>query len=114
MGPRIRELRQERGLTLAELAKQLGISASHMSRLERGATAPSFSVGAALARELGVTAQELATTNRVQGEVNTQLVAILTEAGLDDAVAREIQRAISAAARQELLHVLTSDASSPR
>jgi transcriptional regulator with XRE-family HTH domain len=33
---RIRELRQERGLTLAQLADKVGISTPHMSQVERG------------------------------------------------------------------------------
>ena len=41
-GPRIREARLARGQTLDSLALAAGISASHLSRLERGMTAPSF------------------------------------------------------------------------
>lgn len=32
----IRELRKERGLTLAQLAEKVGVSAPHMSEVERG------------------------------------------------------------------------------
>ena len=59
MGPRIRELRIENGMTLDELAHRAGISASHLSRLERGQTAPSFKVAADIAREIGVKPSEL-------------------------------------------------------
>ena len=110
MGPRIREMRQERGFNVAEFAGRVGISAGHLSRLERGEVSPSFSVGAAIARALGVTAEELALTNRAQSGLNIQLVAVLTEAGLDRDIAVEIQQSISTAARQELLHVLAGDA----
>ena len=44
IGPAIRRLRRMNGLTLDDLASQAGISASHLSRLERGQTLPSFLV----------------------------------------------------------------------
>ena len=108
MGVRIRELRQERGIKLDELATRVGISASHLSRLERGQTSPSFAVGAAIARELGVTANDLAIVNRTQGSVNRDLVTALLALGMDPEIAVEIQRSISTTARQELLDVLTN------
>ena len=40
IGPAIRKLRHEQSLTLDDLAAQAGISASHLSRLERGQTLP--------------------------------------------------------------------------
>lgn len=59
IGLRIRELRLERGMTLDQLARSAGISASHLSRLERGQAEPSFTVAAALASELGVSLSDL-------------------------------------------------------
>jgi transcriptional regulator with XRE-family HTH domain len=53
-GVLIRELRLEQGLTLDALALAAGISASHLSRLERGATLPSFVVVGNLAAALRV------------------------------------------------------------
>lgn len=46
-------------MTLEDLAEQAGISASHLSRLERNQTQPSFIVAAALADHLGVPLSEL-------------------------------------------------------
>ncbi len=59
IGLRIRELRLERGLTLDQLSRSAGISASHLSRLERGQAEPSFTVAAALAGQLGVSLNDL-------------------------------------------------------
>lgn len=52
IGPAIRRLRRMNGLTLDELSSQAGISASHLSRLERGQTLPSFQVLSDIARVL--------------------------------------------------------------
>jgi transcriptional regulator with XRE-family HTH domain len=54
VGERIRELRSASGLTVRELARRIGVSASHVSQVERGIG--SFSVPAlyAVAAELGV------------------------------------------------------------
>jgi transcriptional regulator with XRE-family HTH domain len=62
IGPTIRTLRLERGMTLDQLAAGAGISASHLSRLERGQAEPSFTVAAALAKEIGVTLSDLVRT----------------------------------------------------
>jgi XRE family transcriptional regulator, regulator of sulfur utilization len=59
IGLRIRELRLERGMTLDQLSRSAGISASHLSRLERGQAEPSFTVAAALASQLEVSLTEL-------------------------------------------------------
>jgi DNA-binding XRE family transcriptional regulator len=39
---RLKELRGERGITLTALAEQTGISAAHLSRLEKGERQPSI------------------------------------------------------------------------
>jgi transcriptional regulator with XRE-family HTH domain len=59
IGPTLRALRLERGMTLDQLAAAAGISASHLSRLERGQAEPSFTVASALAHSIGVTLSEL-------------------------------------------------------
>lgn len=59
IGSRIRELRQERGMTLDELAVRAGISASHLSRLERDQAEPSFTVAASVAEQIGVSLSDL-------------------------------------------------------
>ncbi|HEX5164453.1 MAG TPA: helix-turn-helix transcriptional regulator [Thermomicrobiales bacterium] len=106
MGTRIRELRIERGLSLSAFAERTGISPGHLSRIERGITAPSFIAGAALANALGVTADALAVESRSQRARNKELVATLVNAGMDPEIADEIQSVISTTAREQLVHVL--------
>lgn len=43
VGPRLRELREERGLSMRALARMSGISANALSMIERGRTSPSVS-----------------------------------------------------------------------
>jgi transcriptional regulator with XRE-family HTH domain len=59
VGERVRELRGAAGLTVRELARRIGVSASHVSQVERGIG--SFSVPAlyAVAAELGVQMHEI-------------------------------------------------------
>ena len=103
MGPRIRELRIERGMTLDELASAAHISASHLSRLERGQTAPSFKVAADIAKHIGVKPSELAVIQREQSDVDQQLIDALTARGVEAVIARHICDRISTAARTALL-----------
>jgi transcriptional regulator with XRE-family HTH domain len=106
MGPRIRELRIERGMTLDELAKAAGISASHLSRLERGQTAPSFKVAADIAERIGVRPSDLAVIQREQSDVDAALIELLTGLGLDNATAQHICDRISTTARAALVDAL--------
>lgn len=108
MGPRIRELRIERGLTLDGLARAAGISASHLSRLERGHTAPSFKVAAEIAQHIGVKPSDLATIQREQSDVDTALIASLGTLGLDSATAQHVCDRISTSARAALVDCLRS------
>ena len=66
IGPAIRRLRRMNGLTLDDLASQAGISASHLSRLERGQTLPSFQVLSDIAHVLGADVDEFV---RLESEV---------------------------------------------
>jgi transcriptional regulator with XRE-family HTH domain len=54
LGRRLRALRKERGLTLAQLGQQVGLSASYLSQIERGAIMPSLPKLTAISRVLGV------------------------------------------------------------
>ncbi|OBI85414.1 helix-turn-helix domain-containing protein [Mycobacterium sp. 1245805.9] len=54
LGPRLRQLRSTRGISVRELARRAGCSASLISQVERGVTTPSASVVYALANELGI------------------------------------------------------------
>ena len=52
LGPRLRQVREERRLSARELARRVGCSASLISQIERGVSAPSVGVLYALATEL--------------------------------------------------------------
>jgi transcriptional regulator with XRE-family HTH domain len=53
LGPRLREVRSAGGLSVRELARRVGCSASLISQLERGVSVPSVGMLYALATELG-------------------------------------------------------------
>src|SRR5215471_8764080 len=53
LGPRLREARSAGGLSVRELARRVGCSASLISQIERGVSVPSVGVLYALATELG-------------------------------------------------------------
>lgn len=68
LGQRIAALRRQRGLSQAELAAYLGISASAMGMYEQGRREPSADTLVRLARQLQVTTDFLLT-----GELNSQM-----------------------------------------
>ena len=59
VGPRLKQLRQRRDITLADLAEETGISISTLSRLEAGLRRPTLEQLLPLARAHGVTLDEL-------------------------------------------------------
>ncbi|EPH42755.1 helix-turn-helix domain-containing protein [Streptomyces aurantiacus] len=59
VGPRLRGLRQARGLTLTELAERTGLVPSTVSRIERGQTRPTLEQLLPLARVYAVPLDEL-------------------------------------------------------
>lgn len=59
VGPRLRELRRQRQTTLAELSQATGISTSTLSRLESGDRRPSLELLLPLAKNYGVTLDDL-------------------------------------------------------
>jgi transcriptional regulator with XRE-family HTH domain len=59
VGPRLRELRRQRGATLTELAELTGISVSTLSRLEAGGRRPTLELLLPLARAHQVSLDEL-------------------------------------------------------
>src|SRR5690606_8058590 len=61
IGPKIRRLRTEQGLSRAGLAHRTGISVSYLSRLEGGLSDPSFTVLSRIASGLAVDVTTLAT-----------------------------------------------------
>ncbi|MFF3947446.1 helix-turn-helix domain-containing protein [Streptomyces sp. NPDC001902] len=59
VGPRLRELRRRRGMTLAELAERTGINESTLSRLEGGSRKPTLELLLTLAEVHAVPLDEL-------------------------------------------------------
>ncbi|AZQ70132.1 MULTISPECIES: helix-turn-helix domain-containing protein [Streptomyces] len=59
VGPRLRALRHERGVTLARLSETTGISLSTLSRLEAGQRKPTLELLLPLAKAYGVQLDEL-------------------------------------------------------
>lgn len=59
VGERVRAARAASGMTVRELARRIGVSASHVSQVERGIGAFSVPALYSVARELGVSMSEL-------------------------------------------------------
>src|SRR5580692_1546961 len=59
LGPRLRAAREERGLSVRELARRIGCSASLISQIERGVSVPSVGVLYSLATELDTSLDHL-------------------------------------------------------
>ncbi|WP_329332414.1 XRE family transcriptional regulator [Streptomyces sp. NBC_00663] len=59
VGARIRQARQERGVSLRALAREVGVSASLVSQIETGKSQPSVSTLYALTTALGISVESL-------------------------------------------------------
>ncbi len=59
IGQRVYRLRRAKGLTRSELAGRLGVSRQRVGNWERGLNTPALGILPGLARELGVTVDEL-------------------------------------------------------
>lgn len=59
LGPRLRQVREQRGLSVRELARRTACSPSLISQIERGLSAPSVGMLYALATELGASTDYL-------------------------------------------------------
>jgi transcriptional regulator with XRE-family HTH domain len=57
----LKRLREERGVTQEQLAFDAGITASALSRIERGLNSPGWSTVCRIASALGISLAELAT-----------------------------------------------------
>lgn len=69
VGPRLRAARQARGWTLDELARQAGISASTLSRLESGKRQASLELLLPVTRRLGIRVDDLLPAESVDPRV---------------------------------------------
>ena len=55
LGGKIRQLRNQKGLTQEELAKRIGANKSYISRIEKGITVPSVATFYRIINALGLT-----------------------------------------------------------
>jgi transcriptional regulator with XRE-family HTH domain len=94
VGPIVRTLRERQGLSLVALAEATTLSPSHLSRIERGLTMPSYDVLARIAAALGTDLTALTVEETATKAVDADLDAILD------------RRGVSAAARADLLRLL--------
>ena len=62
IGPRLRAQREQLGLSLRELARRIGVSASLISQIERDKVNPSVGTLYSLVRELGLSMGDLFST----------------------------------------------------
>ncbi|NLW07604.1 MAG: helix-turn-helix domain-containing protein [Clostridia bacterium] len=83
-GKRIRELREERGYSLQELAQKASVSVSYLSEIERGAKGPSLKTLQKISKALNYPQEQLLETGGERGIVLGEKLRILRErAGRD-------------------------------
>jgi transcriptional regulator with XRE-family HTH domain len=112
IGPAIRKLRRVNDLTLDDLASQAGISASHLSRLERGQTLPSFTVLAQIAHVLGVSVDEFVQLEQDVQALDAELGDAMQWLGFPDDVRRELLSG-SIEARRALMETIKTMSAMP-
>ncbi|WP_271216176.1 helix-turn-helix domain-containing protein [Streptosporangium carneum] len=104
VGPRIRRLREERGLSLSELARRAGVGKATLSGLENGTRNPTLETLWAVTAELGVPlAVALGADPVVSGATirGTAVAGVLLKVFEDENVTYELYRLmIPAGARQ--------------
>ena len=108
VGPTVKALRQAQGTSLNVLAEQAGISPSHLSRIERGLTVPSYDVLDRIADALGSDLGALRADEESARVVDSELAALFTDLGITDGAQADLlglshqTRAVLAAALRRL------------
>lgn len=92
IGPTIKTLRVQQGLSLNALAAAAGISPSHLSRIERGLTVPSYDVLDRVADAIGSDLRELRQEEESARAIDGELDVIFDEVGLDAAARSDLLR----------------------
>lgn len=90
VGPTLRGMRIRRGLSLNELAEVAGISPSHLSRIERGLTVPSYEVLDHIANALGSDLSSLRSRELDARAIDSELHTLFDRLALDPAVQEEL------------------------
>ncbi len=113
VGPRLRQLRIEAGLTQAQLAERAGVADATLSRIERNRLNPSVRLARELARALGAKVDALFDAGERPAKKpalrnsEARLLALVRD--LDDAQVDDVAKAVKL-----LLHVGRRGASAPR
>lgn len=105
VGPALKARRQRRRLSLHALAAQAGISPSHLSRIERGLSVPSYEVLDRVADALGSDLRALRTEEASARAVDGELDAVFDTLGLS-VVARGELLTLSPQTRADLARAL--------
>ena len=121
VGRRIRQLRQQHGLSLRQIAGP-GCSPGYLSRVERGQRVPSVSVMADLAEKLGVTLEDLGGRDIRTRIPESRLLDLELAARMgEETAADEVEKTLEAAGRigdrraqSRLLEVLAHVAAADR
>jgi len=90
IGPAVRRLRRLQGLTLDQLAEAAAVSPSHLSRLERSQTLPSFPVMAKIADALDVDVNEFVRLEHDVTHLDDELAWYLGMLALPDDANQEL------------------------
>lgn len=80
-GQKIRQLREERGYSLQDLAQKAGVSVSYLSEIERGAKKPSLKTLERIAAALNIPREQLVEADLNRGLVLGQRLRLLRERG---------------------------------
>jgi transcriptional regulator with XRE-family HTH domain len=110
VGGVILELRTQQGMSLSLLAERAGISQSHLGRIERGTTMPSYSVVADLARALNTNLSVFTSYTDRASRADAVIEEVLSEAGVPEQDLDVIFHA-SLTAREMLAKLLVSNPS---
>ena len=105
VGPTIKTLRLQLGFSLNALAEEAGISPSHLSRIERGLTVPSYDVLDRVADALGSDLRALRAEEEAARDIDGELDATFDALGVDLMARSELLR-LSHRTREELAKVL--------
>lgn len=92
MGQLIRQTRQTRGWSLANLAERAGISRSYLHQIEQGASTPTEEKIVKLAEALGVLPSELFGENHREVDIPQSLQTFAQESGLGSAEIQMLAR----------------------
>lgn len=105
LGARIAALRREQGLSQAELARRLGISASAVGMYEQGRREPSIELLVAMAEDFHVSTDYLLTGRPGPGEEATFLALLHSRL---DAVQGQLRRRSDPLSKQEIAILLAA------